>query len=679
VSNVWTIGHAGLRVRIINIIIERAPTRTIQEERLVALGASESSTHHSRMAGPNIHDADPAEAAARMTPTAGWAAQVIEWARRHPRAPLFLAIALSLLARIVLLIRTHALIDGDEALVGIQAQRILQGARPVYFYGQAYMGSLEAYLVAGVFAIFGSSSWALRAVPIALSIPLVYLTWRLALALLPRDARTTPLLAGLAALAAAVPPIYDAVAQMRAWGGQIEIYIITLALLLASVELADRMRACAAPVELARRWVIWGFLAGLGFWINPLISYALVACALWLTPPLLTRVFPGPWRRLVERWPALWSPDTGAGTFRPGGLLAFLALFAGAAIGGLPAWLYAIAHHGANLAVYVTQPSVSPSVSGAARYGRAFLGFAITVRYFTCAAPRALDGWLPAEGLLWLPLRGLLLLPPLLALITAAWLLRRRPASAPLRIGLPILYACAVTAVYCLTTSAWPETKQCSYDEAGRYAAPLALALPFLLLALFAAPRAWSALRRWRRGPSAGLSEAALQRAWSITLAALLVAGAAQGATYLTASPSQTFHSPYYLYTPPARMTPLLDYLQANDIHDAWCNHWLGNIVTFESDGQTVCADYYDQVVRGGIKRPPGTLARVSAASNPSFILVVTEQRPLLAQELDAQGIPYTLHVLPEEGVTIITPARRVDPATVADGLSEDYGMNAKR
>lgn len=614
-----------------------------------------------------------------MIPTTGWAARLIAWTQRHPRAPLVLAIALSLLARITLLIRTHAMIDGDEALVGIQAQHILQGARPVYFYGQAYMGSLEAYLVAGVFAIFGSSAWALRAVPIALSIPLVYLTWRLALALLPKDARTTPLFAGLTALVAAVPPIYDAVAQMRAWGGQIEVYIITLALLLSTVELAERMRACAPPFELARRWAIWGLLAGLGFWINPLISYALVACALWLTPPLLTRVFPDPWRRLVERWPALWSPDTAGRDFRPGGLLAFLALFGGVVIGGLPAWLYALAHHGENLAVYVTQPSVSPSVSGAARYGRGFLGFAITVRYFTCAAPRALDGWLPAEGPLWLPLRGLLLLPPLVALVGAAWALRRHPAASPLRIGLPLVYAGAVTAIYCLTTSAWPETKRCSYDEAGRYAAPLALALPLLLLAFFAAPLMWSALRQWRRGSSAALSETTLQRGWSFTLAALLVAGVAQGATYLTASPTQTFHSPYYLYAPPPRMTPLLDYLQANGIHDAWCNHWLGNVVTFESHGQTVCADYYDQVTRGGIQRPPGTLSRVSAASNPSFILVVTEQRPLLAQELDAQGIPYTLRVLPEEGVTIITPARRVDPATVTDGLAEDYGQNAKR
>lgn len=612
-------------------------------------------------------------------PTTGWAAWLIAWSQRHPRALLLLAMLLSGVVRVTLLLRTHAMIDGDEALVGIQAEHILRGARPVYYYGQAYMGSLEAYLVAGVFTVFGPSSWALRAVPIALSLPLVYVTWRLAKALLPRDARTTPLLAGLAALIAAVPPVYDAVAEMRAWGGQIELYIVTLALLLTTVELAERLRACAAPIELARRWGIWGLLVGLGFWINPLISYALVACGLWLIAPLATRTFPRPWRRLVGRWPALWSPATGEQTFRIGAVWPLSLAILGAAIGGLPAWIYAFQHAGENLLVYINQPAVSAHATPAASGGRFALGLAITGSYLTCAAPRTLSGWLPAEGADALPLRLLLLAPPVLALVVAGWLLRRRTSAAPLRLGLPLLYTGAVTAVYCLTTSAWSETRRCDYDQAGRYAVPLALMLPLLLLAFFAAPRLWDTLQRWRRGPGAGLSADALRRGWLGALLVLLLAGALQGVTYLSASPTLTFHSPYYVYTPPARMSPLLDYLKAHKIEAAWCNHWIGNIVTFETNSQTVCADYYDQVTRPGIHRPPGTLEAVSAATNPSFILILTEPHPLLARELDAQGIPYTQTILPVEGVTIITPARRVDPATVAPGLAEDFGGNARR
>ena len=58
--------------------------------------------------------------------------------------------------------------DSDEAVVGLMARHILQGARPIFFYGQAYMGSLDAYLVAGAFALLGESVLAVRVVQLAM-------------------------------------------------------------------------------------------------------------------------------------------------------------------------------------------------------------------------------------------------------------------------------------------------------------------------------------------------------------------------------------------------------------------------------------------------------------------------------------------------------------------------------
>lgn len=157
-----------------------------------------------------------------------------------------------------------------------------------------------------------------------------------------------------------------------------------------------------------------------------------------------------------------------------------------------------------------------------------------------------------------------------------------------------------------------------------------------------------------------------------VMVAVLVTAGVLQVASYTLSSPTQTFQSPYY-HRIPAHTSQLLAYLSAHDIHAAWCNHWLGNIVTYQTDGQTVCADYYDQVFSHGIQRPPGTLAKVENADRASFILILTDQRPCLAQELDAQGVAYTLAVLPQSGVTVITPARTVNPATVIPGLGQDY------
>ncbi|MGH2514797.1 MAG: hypothetical protein ACRDHP_04000 [Ktedonobacterales bacterium] len=619
----------------------------------------------------------PASAAPEMEPAAGtWAGRLTDWAARYPRAPLLLALLLSLAARLLLVARAHAMIDGDEALLGIQAEHILRGQYPFYFYSQPYMGSLEAYLAAALFRVFGPSAWALRAVPIALSLLLVYLTWRLARALLPKGARTTPLLAGLAAFVAAAPPLYDAVAELRTWGGQIEVYVVTLALLLATVGLTDRLRADAGAdtFELARRWAVWGFLLGLGIWINPLISYAAVASALWLLPPLLARVTPRPWHRLARRFAPAYSPPAGGArlpVFHLGALGPLVVALPGLALGGLPAWIYAAQNAGANLLVYVTQPTISPAVSGAARHGRLFLGAAITARYASCVAPNVLDGNLPTGPLAELPLRYLLLLPALAGIVCAFWLTATRK-SVPLRAGLPLLYGVVITLVFCLGTSAWASTKSCASDWAGRYAVPLALVVPFLLLALFAAPGAWLALRT-RQGTRASVGRSRIVRhGWTLALAVLLVAGAAQVGTYALANPASTFQSPFYQHVG-LDQQPLMNYLRMHDIRYAWANHWVGNIVTFETNGQTTCADYYDEVIAGGLHRPPGTLEAVSAANAPSFILALVNPHPLLAQELDAQGIPYTLTLLPASGVTIITPAHTVDPATVIPGLAQDY------
>src|SRR3989442_2282307 len=99
------------------------------------------------------------------------------------RSPLWLCLLLALAIRVWLAVHTRGVIDGDEALVGIQAEHILRGELPIYFYGQPYLGSVEAYLIALLFAVFGPSVWTLRAEPILLSLVLVWLTWKLAGAL----------------------------------------------------------------------------------------------------------------------------------------------------------------------------------------------------------------------------------------------------------------------------------------------------------------------------------------------------------------------------------------------------------------------------------------------------------------------------------------------------------------
>src|SRR5450755_294875 len=114
----------------------------------------------------------------------GESSQIAQLPKRHwytpLLSPLWLCLLVALIIRVWLTIQTHGILDGDEALLGIQAEHILLGEHPIYFYGIPYFGSLEAYVAAILFAIFGQSVAALRAETTAFSLVLVSLTWWLA-------------------------------------------------------------------------------------------------------------------------------------------------------------------------------------------------------------------------------------------------------------------------------------------------------------------------------------------------------------------------------------------------------------------------------------------------------------------------------------------------------------------
>src|ERR1700686_928805 len=96
------------------------------------------------------------------------------------RSPLWLCLLVALLIRIWLTYHTHGVIDGDEAMLGIQAEHILRGEHPIYYYGQPYMGSLEAYFIAVLLTFIQNPIQAIYIEQIALSLLLIVLTWRLA-------------------------------------------------------------------------------------------------------------------------------------------------------------------------------------------------------------------------------------------------------------------------------------------------------------------------------------------------------------------------------------------------------------------------------------------------------------------------------------------------------------------
>ena len=56
----------------------------------------------------------------------------------------------------------HRLLHNDDAVGGLAALHILKGSFPVFFYGQSYMGSLDFFIAAPLFLLFGVSFWVFR-------------------------------------------------------------------------------------------------------------------------------------------------------------------------------------------------------------------------------------------------------------------------------------------------------------------------------------------------------------------------------------------------------------------------------------------------------------------------------------------------------------------------------------
>lgn len=75
---------------------------------------------------------------------------------------IFLVVIISVVIRWILILLNKVPFNSDEAIVGLMANHILQGETPTFFYGQAYMGSLDSYIVAGFFSLLGNTITAIR-------------------------------------------------------------------------------------------------------------------------------------------------------------------------------------------------------------------------------------------------------------------------------------------------------------------------------------------------------------------------------------------------------------------------------------------------------------------------------------------------------------------------------------
>ena len=214
--------------------------------------------------------------------------------------------------------------NSDEAVVALMARHILAGEHPIFFYGQAYMGSLDAWLVAGGFVIFGEAVWVIRLIQALLYVGVLITTARLGEVAL--GSRKVGI---LAAWFLAIPPVVVTLYTTVSLGGYGEALLLGNLILLGGLYLIRMMRA--DQVIPSWRWILWGALVGLGIWAFGLTLVYSIPVGIALI------IYMGRGRRLADtlRSSRIWR--------------AIFLIVLGFLMGSVPWWLYAFQHGLGNL------------------------------------------------------------------------------------------------------------------------------------------------------------------------------------------------------------------------------------------------------------------------------------------------------------------------------------------
>ena len=614
------------------------------------------------------------------------------------QSPLWLCLLIALLIRVWLVYHTHGVIDGDEAMVGIQAQHILRGEHPYYYYGQPYMGSLEAYLVALLFAIVGSSVWALRAEPVLLSLAVVWLTWKFAgiladTAQLPPFARQ--MFKTIAALFAALPPLYDTVLELRTLGGYIETFVLMLCLLISAFQLTRRWQAGASNKELALRWACIGFIVGFGYWVNPLVIIAVMAAAIWIVVFCIVK---------------LTQKQTTSESYHPPltflkSLLLSVAAIPACFVGLAPALRWGALNHWANFTYALQLGSLSTLNIDLKPYYHSRLALIHDEIYLyeKYVAPRVISGALPAESPVMQSIHSFtlelglfcIIATAILVVLSLVWhhpqLVRIRQLGA-----LPLLFAICAAFTFCTSIASSAGLISFQNDIAGRYATPLMLVLPFFFATTFtlasmsiskrrlskAAPKDTAPLSSEIAGTSPAFppppptSEGGVPKTRSskgllgfslaaqvILFAILLAYTGAQVSTYIQTNPDTTYQSPSCPMAP-SYNDPIIAYLQQQHVHYAWAITWIGNPIIFKTNDGIIMSDPRTIIYHNGLGRVPAYAEAVLHADRPAMLTIVqhNDTYPLLLKILDSKQVTYTMSRFPSEqgyDVLVVTQLSR--------------------
>ncbi len=173
--------------------------------------------------------------------------------------------------------------NSDEGTVGLMALHIAyHGALPIFFYGQGYMGSLEAFVGAALFPIFGASVIALRVGVLLLFTLFLVVMYRLTALLYNK----TLALITLILLSLGTPEIFFR--EIEALAGHPETPLFCACIVLFTTWLClttpiSAQSTCDNRCGKRRLlFALWGLLVGAALWNDPLAWAYIVLSGLFL-------------------------------------------------------------------------------------------------------------------------------------------------------------------------------------------------------------------------------------------------------------------------------------------------------------------------------------------------------------------------------------------------------------
>ncbi len=203
---------------------------------------------------------------------------------------LMFIVSIAIIDRFTLLKYWYVHFYGDEAIVGLMARHILEGKIPVFYYGQEYLGSLEALIASFYFRLFGSSPLVLKLAPFSSFLLFLVLSYFLFKKIGGRR------IAFIVCQFLVLSPRVLLVWSTEAYGGHLEVLTLGILSLLIFLKYSE----CTNKKKSIFYLFFLGLVVGIGWWTSQLmIFFAIPIFIYFLTNTRL-------WRAL-QNWSIVWK------------------------------------------------------------------------------------------------------------------------------------------------------------------------------------------------------------------------------------------------------------------------------------------------------------------------------------------------------------------------------------